>query len=293
MVYALLLGAQPWLASILGGPLAHALTPPVQIGGLIAAQRGLELFASGKVRHDRWYLAAWAVGVGVASLALVWPAGDPVAQRVLRVVGMSGTMGALLLVGVALLWPLLRQSVGAWAAAAALLPNTVLGAVQGAIALWTGCVGLPSQTLPMDRIEPVLGGVSIGLTAWFNLCMLLLCVARLVQRLRQQALQDPLTNLPNRAHAQAVLAQCQAQVRRHRGMVAVMLLDLDFFKQVNDQHGHALVSPADADAHAAIARADAALYRAKAAGRDRVVTCDDAIGCQAPIGFSADPAPAR
>ena len=52
------------------------------------------------------------------------------------------------------------------------------------------------------------------------------------------AYHDPLTDLPNRRmlfeHLERALAACA----RHRNYSAVMLLDLDGFKQINDDHGH-------------------------------------------------------
>ncbi len=56
--------------------------------------------------------------------------------------------------------------------------------------------------------------------------------------LSHQALHDPLTGLANRALFQDRLAQAQARVQRQGGLCALMLLDLDDFKGVNDTHGH-------------------------------------------------------
>ena len=52
------------------------------------------------------------------------------------------------------------------------------------------------------------------------------------------ALHDTLTGLPNRALLAERLEQGLAQVQRHKTMLAVMCLDLDRFKQVNDTAGH-------------------------------------------------------
>ena len=52
------------------------------------------------------------------------------------------------------------------------------------------------------------------------------------------ALHDPLTGLPNRVLLAERLEQALAQVQRHKTMLAVMCLDLDRFKQVNDTFGH-------------------------------------------------------
>lgn len=58
------------------------------------------------------------------------------------------------------------------------------------------------------------------------------------REIREMAFYDPLTQLPNRRlladRFQSVLAAC----RRNKSCAAVMLLDLDNFKPLNDTHGH-------------------------------------------------------
>jgi diguanylate cyclase (GGDEF)-like protein/PAS domain S-box-containing protein len=57
--------------------------------------------------------------------------------------------------------------------------------------------------------------------------------------LMQQANFDTLTGLPNRSLAADRLSQAMAHARRARECVAVMFLDVDHFKNVNDTLGHA------------------------------------------------------
>lgn len=177
------------------------------------------------------------------------------------------------------------------------------------------------------------------------------------RQLTHLAFHDPLTGLANRALFMDRLEQALARVRRHPAIIAVIYLDLDYFKTINDSLGHAagdqlLVSaarrletclrPADtvarfggdeftilvedlaaradaervvqrivqhfaapfildgerrtittsagiaitADPHARAAdllrQADAALYRAKIAGRSRYTVFDAAAGDDAP-----------
>ncbi|MDP5290947.1 EAL domain-containing protein [Oceanimonas sp. CHS3-5] len=59
------------------------------------------------------------------------------------------------------------------------------------------------------------------------------------QQLRQLAHFDPLTRLHNRVLLSDRLRQAMTQARRHEQSVAVVYLDLDGFKAINDTHGHA------------------------------------------------------
>ncbi|MBT0768392.1 EAL domain-containing protein [Kineosporia sp. J2-2] len=57
--------------------------------------------------------------------------------------------------------------------------------------------------------------------------------------LAHQAAHDSLTDLPNRAYLMEQLAALMHRSRRSGSEVALLFVDLDFFKRVNDQLGHA------------------------------------------------------
>ncbi len=59
-------------------------------------------------------------------------------------------------------------------------------------------------------------------------------------QLEKMAHYDPLTLLPNRVLLSDRLAQTLLQCQRHEKSVAIVFLDLDGFKAVNDAHGHAI-----------------------------------------------------
>ena len=59
-----------------------------------------------------------------------------------------------------------------------------------------------------------------------------------LRRALYRALHDPLTGLANRGLLMEQLAQALARARRRPGSVAVLFLDLDRFKVVNDSLGH-------------------------------------------------------
>lgn len=64
-------------------------------------------------------------------------------------------------------------------------------------------------------------------------------VETLQQALKQQATRDFLTGLFNRRHLDDVLPAMLAMARRDQQPLAVVIIDLDHFKPVNDELGHA------------------------------------------------------
>jgi diguanylate cyclase (GGDEF)-like protein len=62
--------------------------------------------------------------------------------------------------------------------------------------------------------------------------------ARISSEKEHQALHDPLTDLPNRSSFDDALHRRMAQPRQHTPRAAVLLIDLDRFKEVNDTLGH-------------------------------------------------------
>lgn len=58
------------------------------------------------------------------------------------------------------------------------------------------------------------------------------------QAARHAAFHDPLTSLPNRVLFNDRLEHGLAQAKRHGWTIAIMFIDLDAFKAINDTHGH-------------------------------------------------------
>ena len=63
---------------------------------------------------------------------------------------------------------------------------------------------------------------------------------QLEDRLAFDAAHDPLTGMPNRTLLMETLDRALRRASRTHTYVAVLFLDLDHFKRINDQHGHAV-----------------------------------------------------
>jgi diguanylate cyclase (GGDEF)-like protein len=86
----------------------------------------------------------------------------------------------------------------------------------------------------------------------------------LADQLHHQALHDALTGLPNRALILDRVEQALVRARRRRSPIAVLFLDLDGFKAVNDTYGHAA---GDQFLQAVSARLSGAVREADTIGR--------------------------
>ena len=61
---------------------------------------------------------------------------------------------------------------------------------------------------------------------------------RLMDTLRESTLRDPMTGLHNRRFLEEYVDTLIAGNNRRKAQLTILMLDLDFFKQVNDQYGH-------------------------------------------------------
>ena len=87
----------------------------------------------------------------------------------------------------------------------------------------------PGQTKDSDRVLAVTVADQIAL-ALANL--------RLHQSLREQSIRDPLTGLYNRRYMEDALERELRRAERHKTPVAVVVMDIDHFKDINDTLGH-------------------------------------------------------
>jgi diguanylate cyclase (GGDEF)-like protein len=102
---------------------------------------------------------------------------------------------------------------------------------------WVGCItasvtGDPSRLRDAADADKRLRGLAAQATTAIR-------NARLLDQVRHQAFHDPLTGLPNRALILDRVEQMLVRARRQGRPAAVMFIDLDGFKDVNDTLGHA------------------------------------------------------
>ena len=76
---------------------------------------------------------------------------------------------------------------------------------------------------------PALIVVAIGAVSWMS---------RILRRTRRQAQSDPLTGLSNRIRFDGELEQELRSARRNGQPLSLLLLDVDYFKRLNDSMGH-------------------------------------------------------
>ncbi len=112
--------------------------------------------------------------------------------------------------------------------------------------VWTVAItALPAfeERLRSDRPQLILqAGVSISLLIALLIWIFLDDRARALQaadQAMQLALYDALTGLPNRKLLEERLGQALAHARRSQGECALLFIDLDKFKPINDNYGHA------------------------------------------------------
>jgi diguanylate cyclase (GGDEF)-like protein len=79
----------------------------------------------------------------------------------------------------------------------------------------------------------------VALIALLHATLMAMVVARLIQQLRWRARHDGLTGLLNRRAMQEAIDEQLQRSRRAGDTFAVVMVDIDHFKSINDLHGHA------------------------------------------------------
>jgi diguanylate cyclase (GGDEF)-like protein len=211
----------------------------VNVAAFLLAWRGVCLFLHQKPRDTESALVLGASSVGV--LAVLW-------------LGL-GRNWVVVFAATGMAWPALRAAtqahkglraeLGAWAAPLCAAPLWLVGGIlltRSAAAALDLARGVPeSQSLAGGgslQLGIVFVFLAMGLALNFGLGAMV--ILRLVNKLRHLSLHDALTGLVNRRGLGQRLGDERQRLQRHGTPFALLSLDIDHFKQVNDKHGHAV-----------------------------------------------------
>ena len=101
-------------------------------------------------------------------------------------------------------------------------------------------VQLPLRGLRWVRGEATPEELPGGGVLWHGYISDISDLKRVEEELRALSVTDALTGIRNRRYFQERLTSEMARVERGSGGLAVIMLDIDHFKRINDQHGHAV-----------------------------------------------------
>jgi diguanylate cyclase (GGDEF)-like protein len=203
------------------------------VAGLVLLRRGIEHFADAPPADLEHALAVTgvAVGVGLATLTeSVWSA----------VFVASLLTGAVMLRLAHFVVRNLAARSGRLVSLVCAAPLALVGAllVARASLAW-------AQPERFGQALNAATDLNIGVTASMltagmlvNFSLAGLVVARMVGELRHYSDHDPLTGLLNRRGIEHRLRAEHQRLARHGHRYALLSLDLDHFKRINDEHGH-------------------------------------------------------
>jgi diguanylate cyclase (GGDEF)-like protein len=108
---------------------------------------------------------------------------------------------------------------------------------------WFGVCVMRSLTVELEK-DWLLSGYLVSQVLWpgimaaYGLFVITGYLEETQQRLRAEAVQDPLTGQLNRRGLNEAVAGCLNYLQRNQQPAALLMIDLDHFKRVNDQFGH-------------------------------------------------------
>lgn len=186
--------------------------------------------------QPHWRLELSLAGIGVVGMAIftVWQ--DNIAMRiaiyaVVQSISVAGT------IPLALSRSNGGRTAGGWLSATLAVLVIVAHAVRSLCALLQsgGTIGF----VELNQVQAVLLLVLVFLTMSWNFGFLVMAIDKLRDEVAELALVDDLTGVANRRHLVQRLTEECALAHRTQKPFALLAIDLDGFKEINDGHGHA------------------------------------------------------
>jgi diguanylate cyclase (GGDEF)-like protein len=107
------------------------------------------------------------------------------------------------------------------------------------IGLASGAVALPVLFTRFDTSSALMLSFSMMVT-WLVSAWLVFAVTEQSRRLKDMAITDPLTGAYNRRYLEEQARGALDAWQRYRHSSTLLLIDVDFFKRINDKYGHSM-----------------------------------------------------
>ncbi len=219
-----------WPASV-----TYVLANVLIVFSFVAYRRGVQVFLR-LPRTDREGLALVVLDAALMSAFVIFPEHPSYV-----VVSASVPIAWVLLRSAFEIYRAMRKIGSTRTARAVAGPFAVLGALFGVRAL-LGLVLPEVAGRPLEvanGFNTVIVIVFMLVALVINMMLAMLVVSRMVGRLQQSAQRDALTGLLNRRAFAPLLERQAGRLRRYGETYALMMVDIDHFKTINDSYGHA------------------------------------------------------
>ncbi|MEX3686521.1 GGDEF domain-containing protein [Paraburkholderia sp. BR14263] len=180
-----------------------------------------------------WRFVSLLVSVAAAGMTWLWLVHPSIAGRMIVITGvlavLYGTHGVVML-------RLGRPSRTALAVGALLLAECAVAAAR-CISIGLATKGLPDLFHP-EWMQTFYLTAGAAFSLLVTVGLLLIAMERLRIQLERQSYRDPLTGLLNRRALALAFEEERELAKRNGAVLSMLLIDLDHFKRVNDEHGH-------------------------------------------------------